>query len=129
MSLFYISFHTKDGSDKIYYSLLPGNFPSTNKPQTFTINPDTGVIKTSRLLDYEKLRKYDLVVRAKDDRGMTSNVKVYIEVYDVNDNSPIFMTNYEYGKVAENKIPGQIVEQVFFIPLIFRSFQLFTIKR
>ena len=100
------------GSGKIYYSLLPGNFPSTNKPKTFTIDPETGVIKTSRLLDYERLRQYDLVVRAKDERGMTSNAKVQIEVYDVNDNSPIFITNYEYGKVAENKLPGQIVEQV-----------------
>ena len=99
-------------SGKIYYSLLPGNFPSTNKPKTFTIDPETGVIKTSRLLDYERLRRYDLVVRAKDERGMTSNAKVRIEVYDVNDNSPIFITNYEYGKVAENKAPGQIVEQV-----------------
>ena len=99
-------------SGKIYYSLLPGNFPSTNKPKTFTIDPETGIIKTSRLLDYERLRRYDLVVRAKDERGMTSNAKVRIEVYDVNDNSPIFITNYEYGKVAENKAPGQIVEQV-----------------
>jgi len=97
---------------KIYYSLLPGNLPATNKPKTFTVDSETGVIKTSKLLDYEKLKKYDLIVIAQDERGMKSNVKVDIRIYDQNDNSPIFITSYEYGKVAENKAPGQVVEQV-----------------
>lgn len=102
-----------DTEKKIYYSILPGNLPSTNKPASFTVDSNTGAIKVAKVLDYETLKGYVLTVSAIDQRGMKSNAKVYIYIEDVNDNTPIFvLSKYVFGKVAEGKYPGQVVEQV-----------------
>ena len=97
----------------IFYSILPGNLPSTNKPSSFNIDSETGEIRSGVKLDYETLREYVLTINAVDDLEMKSNAKVFIYIEDRNDNSPNFMlSKYEFGKIAEGKAPGQIVEIV-----------------
>ena len=104
----------KDDADKkIYYSIIPGNLPSTNKPQTFSVDASTGAIKVGRSLDYETLNQYILTVSAVDKTGLISNVKVFINLEDVNDNAPVFvLSRYELGKVAEGRDPGAVIENV-----------------
>ena len=102
-----------DTENKIFYSILPGNLPSTNKPPTFIVDSASGEIKVAKILDYETLNSYVLTVSAVDQRGMKTNAKVYIQITDVNDNTPLFvLSTYEFGKVAEGKSAGVLVEQV-----------------
>ena len=101
-----------DKSSKIFYSVLPGNLPSTNSPPTFTVDSDKGIIKLARVLDFETLKEYVLEIQAVEG-GMKSNAKVFISITDVNDNSPLFvLREYQFGKISEGKSPGQVVETV-----------------
>ncbi|KAL9851842.1 LOW QUALITY PROTEIN: protocadherin Fat 4 [Geothlypis trichas] len=70
----------------ISYRLRGGN-------SQFTINPSTGQIITSALLDREARENYTLVVVASDGgfpRALSSSTSVLVAVADVNDNPPKF---------------------------------------
>lgn len=59
----------------------------------FSINPATGQIITSALLDRETRGSYQLVVVASDGglpQGMSSSATVEVTVADINDNPPRF---------------------------------------
>ncbi|XP_056442395.1 protocadherin Fat 1a isoform X2 [Gadus chalcogrammus] len=70
----------------------------------FTIDEETGIIRTQELLDHETTAHYWLTVYASD-RGVVSLstfVEVYIEVQDVNDNAPQTSEPVYYPSVMEN---------------------------
>ncbi|XP_014378445.1 protocadherin Fat 4 [Alligator sinensis] len=70
----------------ISYKLIGGN-------SQFTINPSTGQIITSALLDRETKENYTLVVVASDGgfpKALSSSTSVLVSVADVNDNPPKF---------------------------------------
>ncbi|XP_077427254.1 protocadherin Fat 1a isoform X3 [Vanacampus margaritifer] len=70
----------------------------------FTIDEETGVIRTQELLDHETTPHYWLTVYAMD-RGvvpLSAFVEVYIEVQDVNDNAPQASEPVYYPSVMEN---------------------------
>ncbi|XP_060103362.1 protocadherin Fat 4 [Heteronotia binoei] len=70
----------------ISYSLSGGN-------AQFTINPSTGQIITSALLDRETKENYTLFITAKDGgspRSLSSSTSVLVTLADVNDNPPKF---------------------------------------
>ena len=80
----------------------------------FRINPDTGEITVSHLLDRESTPQYRFDVSATDHgippkKGMAN---VHIKVTDVNDNKPRFLQS-NYGKsILENVRPGTKVLEV-----------------
>ncbi|XP_054647611.1 protocadherin beta-16-like [Dunckerocampus dactyliophorus] len=55
----------------------------------FHIDENTGTIYVSGEIDYEKDRKFEVRVEAKDQGGLTGTSKVIFDVIDVNDNAPI----------------------------------------
>ncbi|XP_034546158.1 uncharacterized protein LOC117817527 [Notolabrus celidotus] len=55
----------------------------------FNIDENTGVITVAGLIDFEKEKKYELRLEAKDRGGFTGTSKVIIDVIDVNDNAPV----------------------------------------
>uniref|UniRef100_A0A3B5L9E8 Uncharacterized protein n=1 Tax=Xiphophorus couchianus TaxID=32473 RepID=A0A3B5L9E8_9TELE len=70
----------------------------------FSIDEETGVIRTQELLDHETTPHYWLTVYAMD-RGvvpLSAFVEVYIEVQDVNDNAPQTSEPVYYPSVMEN---------------------------
>ncbi|XP_068176860.1 protocadherin Fat 1a isoform X1 [Antennarius striatus] len=70
----------------------------------FTIDEETGIIRTQELLDHETTPHYWLTVYAMD-RGvvpLSAFVEVYIEVQDVNDNAPQTSEPVYYPSVMEN---------------------------
>ncbi|XP_037830702.1 protocadherin Fat 1a isoform X5 [Kryptolebias marmoratus] len=70
----------------------------------FSIDEETGVIRTQELLDHETTPHYWLTVYAMD-RGvvpLSSFLEVYIEVQDVNDNAPQTSEPVYYPSVMEN---------------------------
>ncbi|XP_035858737.1 protocadherin beta-16-like [Sander lucioperca] len=61
---------------------------SNGLSDVFTVDEKSGVILITGSVDYEKDKKYELRIDAKDQGGLTDSSKVIIEVTDVNDNAP-----------------------------------------
>ncbi|XP_058268038.1 protocadherin gamma-A3-like isoform X29 [Hemibagrus wyckioides] len=59
-----------------------------NIGDVFALNKSTGVITLKGELDYEKARKYEIGVEAKDQGGLGDSAKVIVDLIDVNDNAP-----------------------------------------
>ncbi|XP_058505655.1 protocadherin gamma-A4-like isoform X31 [Solea solea] len=72
----------------------------------FAIDETTGVISVTDLIDYEKDKKYELRIDAKDQGGLRDEGKVIIEVSDVNDNAPTISVTSFTSPVSEDSPPG-----------------------
>lgn len=82
----------------ISYKILNGN-----ENEDFHLHPETGLITTAKLLDYETVAYYELVVMAIDSSNRMNYVKVAVFVNNVNDNEPYFVA------VRDGAIEGQIL--------------------
>ncbi|XP_068129838.1 uncharacterized protein [Hyperolius riggenbachi] len=98
-----------EGSNaQITYSFTKtsGNVPHIG---TFSVHPVEGVIKVTKLLDFEVTKNYELSIQAMDGGGLVAHAKVLIEVQDQNDNAPdIFITSL-FSPVAEDSSTGTAV--------------------
>uniref|UniRef100_A0A3P8V6H0 Cadherin domain-containing protein n=1 Tax=Cynoglossus semilaevis TaxID=244447 RepID=A0A3P8V6H0_CYNSE len=75
----------------------------------FEIDKKTGVISIKSLIDYEKDRKFELRIDAKDQGGLTDTSKVIIDISDVNDNTPTISVMSFSNTVSEDSPPGTTV--------------------
>lgn len=74
---------------------------STHPLCPVSVRPLTGELMLTANLDYEAVRNYQLVIRAKD-RGIpprSSDITVIINVADANDNAPVFEAQHYVVKV------------------------------
>ncbi|KAK5644385.1 hypothetical protein RI129_005685 [Pyrocoelia pectoralis] len=80
----------------------------------FSINPQTGAIVTTKILDREAVNGYLLTVTARDGGNppLSDTTDVEISVTDVNDNFPIFKQPLYTGSVLEDALIGTSVVQV-----------------
>ncbi|XP_073691957.1 cadherin-11 [Garra rufa] len=85
----------------------------TDLEEFFTINPEDGIIRTTRPLDREAQAWHNISVSATESGGhhQDAKVRVNIKVKDVNDNAPEFATQNEV-LVCENVNPGKLIETV-----------------
>lgn len=84
------------------YRIIGGN-------SQFTINPSTGQIITSALLDRETKENYTLVVVASDagsPEPLSSSTSVLVTVTDVNDNPPRFQHHPYVTHIPSPTPPG-----------------------
>lgn len=81
----------------VYYEIITGNINDS-----FTINPTSGVLRTSAMLDFEEKKFYNLTVRATNMVGANSTTSVLVHVIDRNDNAPIFHELEYKGQVIES---------------------------
>uniref|UniRef100_A0A8P4KBI4 Cadherin domain-containing protein n=1 Tax=Dicentrarchus labrax TaxID=13489 RepID=A0A8P4KBI4_DICLA len=72
----------------------------------FNIDEITGTISVAGQIDYEKDRKYELRVEAKDQGGLIGTSKLHLKISDVNDNPPLFDKNSYSSYITENNSPG-----------------------
>ncbi|XP_070819254.1 protocadherin gamma-A4-like isoform X26 [Chaetodon trifascialis] len=72
----------------------------------FSIDPKTGEIRVSGLIDFEESSSFEMRVKAKDGLGLTSYAKVIIDVTDVNDNAPEIYLKSLSNPIPENVSPG-----------------------
>ncbi|XP_046512183.1 protocadherin Fat 4 isoform X3 [Equus quagga] len=89
----------------ISYRLIGGN-------SQFTINPSTGQIITSALLDRETKENYTLVVVCSDagsPEPLSSSTSVLVTVTDVNDNPPRFQHHPYVTHIPSPTPPGSFV--------------------
>ncbi|KAL7977712.1 hypothetical protein Chor_009661 [Crotalus horridus] len=96
-------------SSVIRYSILP----HTDPERYFSINPQDGAILTSVTLDREVLPWHNMTVLATelDSPTQGSQVRVAIQILDVNDNPPQLEQSYE-PFACDNAAPGQLVQLI-----------------
>ncbi|XP_043267899.1 fat-like cadherin-related tumor suppressor homolog isoform X3 [Venturia canescens] len=94
----------------VYYSIVGGN-----EHKKFQIDTDTGVIKISEQLDYERAKDYFLTIQAVDGGipPLSNHATVNITVTDCNDNAPIFSEVSYRAAIREDAKIGERVTQVF----------------
>ncbi|XP_058654473.1 protocadherin gamma-A11-like isoform X1 [Onychostoma macrolepis] len=72
----------------------------------FSLDSNTGAIRVTGSLDFEEEAIYEILVEGKDGFGLSSDVKVVIELADVNDNAPEIRVKSLRIPVPENALPG-----------------------
>ncbi|XP_077433221.1 protocadherin gamma-A12-like isoform X7 [Vanacampus margaritifer] len=75
----------------------------------FHIDKNTGTIYVSGEIDYEKNKKYEVRVEAKDHGGLTGTSKVIFDVIDMNDNAPVINIKSFSSPLSEDSPPGTTV--------------------
>ncbi|XP_039478437.1 protocadherin gamma-A2-like [Oreochromis aureus] len=75
----------------------------------FDIDEATGRIYVAKEIDFEKDKKIEFRVEAKDQGGLIDSSKVEIEVLDINDNAPIINVMSFTSPVSEDSAPGTTV--------------------
>uniref|UniRef100_A0A8C5CUQ5 Cadherin domain-containing protein n=1 Tax=Gadus morhua TaxID=8049 RepID=A0A8C5CUQ5_GADMO len=87
-----------------YFSNLKGTLAGV-----FNIDNLTGKISVTSQIDFEKDRKYELRVGAKDQGGLNEASKVIIEVIDVNDNAPVINVMSFSTPISEDAPAGMTI--------------------
>uniref|UniRef100_A0A4W3IGZ8 Protocadherin-16 n=1 Tax=Callorhinchus milii TaxID=7868 RepID=A0A4W3IGZ8_CALMI len=76
----------------------------------FSIEPRSGLIKTSRQLDHEAQPSVVLTVQSQmNSSPVYSSTQVNITITDVNDNTPVFHKEYETITISKNTLPGTVI--------------------
>lgn len=85
-----------------------------NNGDFFQINPNTGLIVTKQVLDHEDIKHFILKIRAIDNGTvpLSSETLVSINVTDVNDNTPDFVSPYYRATLDEMAKCGHIVIKI-----------------
>ncbi|XP_035173911.1 cadherin-18 isoform X4 [Oxyura jamaicensis] len=86
---------------------------NTEEDRYFTIDANTGTVKTAKIFDREETPWYNITVAASeiDNPGLVSHVPVGVRVLDVNDNPPELAREYDIV-VCENAKPGQVIQTI-----------------
>ncbi|XP_068570894.1 protocadherin gamma-A4-like isoform X32 [Cebidichthys violaceus] len=79
---------------------------SDDDVNVFSIDPKTGEIKVTGVIDFEEISSFEMRVKAKDGLGLTSYAKVIIDVTDINDNAPVIYLQSLTNPIPENVSPG-----------------------
>ncbi|GAA6097187.1 cadherin EGF LAG seven-pass G-type receptor 1 isoform X1 [Tachysurus ichikawai] len=85
---------------KVHYSIIKGNVKGQ-----FYIHSQTGVIDVINSLDYETHREYSLGIKAQDGGRpplINSTGLVIVQVIDINDNAPMFVSTPFQATILEN---------------------------
>ncbi|XP_038151327.1 protocadherin Fat 2 [Cyprinodon tularosa] len=85
-----------------------------NEADFFQINPNTGLIVTKKVLDHEKIKHFNLKIKAIDNGTvpLSSEVMVFVNVTDVNDNPPDFVSSQYEATLDEMAKCGHIVIKI-----------------
>ncbi|XP_041442051.1 protocadherin gamma-B2 isoform X29 [Xenopus laevis] len=77
--------------------------------QIFSIDSETGEIRTQDELDYEMTKVYEMIVEAQDGGGLFSHAKVVIQIIDANDNAPEIILKSIMNSIPEDSSPGTVI--------------------
>ncbi|XP_059845912.1 protocadherin gamma-A10-like [Hypanus sabinus] len=90
------------------------SFSSYNEPritEIFTIEPETGEIRTKEMLDFEETDVYQIHVEARDRsmQSLSTHCSVRVEITDVNDNTPELTINSGAETISEDVAMGTLI--------------------
>ncbi|XP_064581302.1 protocadherin gamma-B5-like isoform X4 [Zonotrichia leucophrys gambelii] len=91
---------------RVSYSL--GSVPDSVRA-LFTIDSESGEVRTAGPLDFEEKNKYVFGVEARDGGGLTSHCEVQIDITDENDNAPEITILSLSSPVPEDAPAGTVV--------------------
>ncbi|KAM9852765.1 protocadherin Fat 3a isoform 2-T2 [Aulostomus maculatus] len=80
--------------------------------QDFSMDPDTGEVKSTVTLDREMMPSYQLVAQATDGGGRWCRAEVQLAVTDVNDNPPIFTLPQYTASVYEDTATKALLTRI-----------------
>ncbi|XP_018591317.2 protocadherin Fat 1a isoform X3 [Scleropages formosus] len=112
----FVSLATASSQSSVFYQIKGGNVDSA-----FDINPNSGVVVTQKILDFETLPSYRLVVQGTSMAGLASNTTLLIHLKDENDNAPVFMEREFKGVVSESAPVNTMVLTGDNSPLVIRA--------
>uniref|UniRef100_A0A2K6PPR7 FAT atypical cadherin 4 n=1 Tax=Rhinopithecus roxellana TaxID=61622 RepID=A0A2K6PPR7_RHIRO len=97
--------------DAAMNGLIKYSISSGNEEGIFAINSSTGILTLAKALDYELCQKHEMTISAIDGGWVarTGYCSVTINVIDVNDNSPVFLSDDYFPTVLENAPSGTTV--------------------
>ncbi|XP_074133278.1 desmoglein-3 [Sminthopsis crassicaudata] len=77
----------------------------------FIVNPRTGEINITAIVDREETPKFLITCRALDERGrdVEKPLILTVKILDVNDNPPVFSQSIFYGEIEENSAANTLV--------------------
>ncbi|XP_067374409.1 protocadherin gamma-A11-like isoform X36 [Channa argus] len=96
----------KGANEEVAYSF---SHHTDSASSLFNIHPQTGEMKVSGVLDYEKKKHYEIDIKATDKGGLADTGKVLIEVTDLNDNAPVISIISLSNTIPEDSAPGTII--------------------
>ncbi|MGH0159302.1 UNVERIFIED_CONTAM: hypothetical protein FKN15_036965 [Acipenser sinensis] len=112
----FVALVTASSQSSVMYEIKDGNIGST-----FDINPNSGVVITQKLLDYETISSYKLTVQGTNMAGLSSNTTLLIHLIDENDNAPVFMQEKYTGIISESASVNSVVLTDVNAPLVIRA--------
>ncbi|KAG8176879.1 hypothetical protein JTE90_007488 [Oedothorax gibbosus] len=94
----------------VEYEIIQGK-ENTDGADVFSIDTSTGIIRTRTMLDHEDQKLYTLTILARDKGypSLHSELKLQIQVLDLNDNQPVFPSSSLSFKIKEGVGVGQEV--------------------
>ncbi|XP_069027750.1 protocadherin gamma-A3-like isoform X7 [Embiotoca jacksoni] len=90
----------------VTYTFSDVNGKSAEK---FKIDSFSGRITVVDHIDFEKDKKYEIRVIAKDQGGLSDATKVSVEVVDINDNAPVISIMSFSSTISEDISPGTTI--------------------
>ncbi|XP_053097322.1 protocadherin gamma-C5-like isoform X50 [Pangasianodon hypophthalmus] len=94
---------------EIHYSF--DKYTSSHVLQIFSVDPDSGEIRVTGVVDHEQAHMYDFTVQARD-RGspaMEGSCNIKVEIIDVNDNTPVISINSVSHVLSEDVTSGTVI--------------------
>ncbi|XP_041800659.1 protocadherin beta-16-like [Chelmon rostratus] len=95
-----------DADEGMYGEITYGFDHVLDENHFFSLNPETGEVKVSGSIDYEKESSYEMQISAKDGLGLASYATLIIEIIDINDNAPVIYLQSLTNPIPENVSPG-----------------------
>lgn len=105
-----------DSRSSVVYKITNGNLNDM-----FMVNPNSGVVSTNKVCDYEQQSFYNLTITATNIIGRSANCLVLIHIIDKNDNNPVFEKENHFGMIIEMAPVGSIVLNEVKSPLVIRA--------
>ncbi|XP_073212240.1 protocadherin gamma-B1-like isoform X26 [Lepidochelys kempii] len=79
-----------------------------NALKLFHLDPASGRITNTGILDFEKTNTYTIRIEARDGGGQSAHCKVQIEILDENDNAPEVTFTSVSSPIPEDSVPGTV---------------------
>ncbi|XP_045886263.1 protocadherin beta-16-like [Micropterus dolomieu] len=107
----YIATVNASDADSGSNGLVTYTFSNVNgkSGELFQIDSSSGKITVADNIDFEKDKKYEIRVIAKDQGGLSDATKVVIEVTDINDNAPVVNIMSFSRLISEDVPPGTTI--------------------
>ncbi|XP_066574333.1 protocadherin Fat 1a isoform X3 [Amia ocellicauda] len=112
----FVGLVSASSQSSVFFEIKDGNINSA-----FDINPNSGVVITQKLLDYETLPSYKLTVQGTNMAALSSNTTLLIHLRDENDNAPVFTQAEFIGMISEAAPVNTVVLSKKNSPLVIRA--------